>query len=221
MGRVPDDRSRASQQLRIGKTSGLRLEALAALLVNPCGDASAPRGPTDPRRTRAARRKELLKPPPAVGSYLLRAPVDWPSPAFLPVPALHFERDSASRGADGTAFDHHRERTTTMASTTAIYPTTIFPTIGRRNAVLMFLMALGLLLAIGWFIKGISIEPASAIEQQVRYLSYVISATGWVIFTLSLFLGIMVSQLDVIAHELRQLGSVSTEPAPSQPTQTP
>jgi hypothetical protein len=108
-----------------------------------------------------------------------------------------------------------------MASTTAIYPTTIFPTIGRRNAVLMFLMALGLLLAIGWFIKGISIEPTSAIEQQVRYLSYVISATGWVIFTLSLFLGRMVSQLDVIAQELRQLRSVSTEPAPSQPTQTP
>ena len=108
-----------------------------------------------------------------------------------------------------------------MASTTAIYPTAIFPTPGRRNAVLMFLMALGLLLAIGWFIKGISIEPASAIEQQVRYLSYVISATGWVIFTLSLFLGIMVSQLDVIAQELRQLRSVSTEPAPSQPTQTP
>ena len=108
-----------------------------------------------------------------------------------------------------------------MASTTAIYPTAIFPTPGRRNAVLMFLMALGLLLALGWFLKGISIEPTNAIEQQVRYLSYVISATGWVIFTLSLFLGIMVSQLDVIAQELRQLRSVSTEPAPSQPTQSP
>ena len=107
-----------------------------------------------------------------------------------------------------------------MASTT-IYPTTIFPTIGRRNAALMFLIGLGLILAIGWFLNGVSIEPANAIDQQVRYLSYVISATGWVIFTLSLFLGRMVSQLDVIAHELRQLGSVSTEPAPSQPTQTP
>ena len=87
-----------------------------------------------------------------------------------------------------------------MASTHMIYPTTISPTTGRRNAVLMFLMGLGLLLAVGWFLNGITIEPTTAIEQQVRYLSYVISATGWVIFTLSLFLGIMVSQLDVIAR---------------------
>ena len=113
------------------------------------------------------------------------------------------------------------ERTTTMASTHMIYPTTISPTTGRRNAVLMFLMGLGLLLAVGWFLNGISIEPTTAIEQQVRYLSYVISATGWVIFTLSLFLGIMISQLDVITQELRQLKSFSTAPAPSQPAQSP
>ena len=168
---------------------------------------------------RAAGRKELLKPPPAVGSYLLQGTHRLAKSGFLAGSGVTFRARTC--GAGGTAFDHHRERTTTMASTTAIYPTTIFPTIGRRNAVLMFLMALGLLLAIGWFIKGISIEPTSAIEQQVRYLSYVISATGWVIFTLSLFLGRMVSQLDVIAQELRQLRSVSTEPAPSQPTQTP
>ena len=113
-----------------------------------------------------------------------------------------------------------------------VYPITIFPTIGRRNAVLMFLMGLGLILAIGWFINGISIEPANVIDQQVRYLSYVISAAGWIIFTLSLFLGIMISQLDVIAdelrklsavsaEELRQLSAVSAEPAPSQPVQSP
>ena len=103
-----------------------------------------------------------------------------------------------------------------MASTT-IYPTTIFPTIGRRNAVLMFLMGLGLILAIGWFLNGISIEPTNAIDQQVRYLSYVISAAGWIIFTLALFLGIMISQLDVITQELRQLRSVPAAPTASQP----
>jgi hypothetical protein len=108
-----------------------------------------------------------------------------------------------------------------MVSTHIIYPTTIFPTTGRRNAVLMFLMGLGLLLAVGWFLNGISIEPTNAIEQQVRYLSYVISATGWIIFTLSLFLGIMISQLDVITQELKQLMSFSTAPAPSQPAQSP
>ena len=107
-----------------------------------------------------------------------------------------------------------------MASTT-IYPATIFPTAGRRHAVLIFLMVLGLLLALGWFLKGISIEPASAIQQQVRYLAFVISAIGWIIFTLSLFLGILISQLDVITQELKQLMSFSTAPAPSQPTQSP
>ena len=107
-----------------------------------------------------------------------------------------------------------------MASTT-IYPTTIFPTTGRRNAVLLFLTGLGLILAIGWFLNRISIEPTSAIDQQLRYLSYVISATGWVIFTLSLFLGIIISQLDVITQELRQLRSFSTAPAPSEPAQSP
>ena len=35
---------------------------------------------------------------------------------------------------------------------TIIYPSAIFPTTGRRHAVLIFLMVLGLLLAIGWFI---------------------------------------------------------------------
>ena len=40
IGHAPDGGSRASQRLRIGKTSGLRLEALAALLVNPCGNDS-------------------------------------------------------------------------------------------------------------------------------------------------------------------------------------
>ena len=104
---------------------------------------------------------------------------------------------------------------------TRVYPTTIFPTIGRRNAVLMFLMGLGLILAIGWFINGISIEPTNVIDQQVRYLSYVISAAGLIILTLSLFLGIMISQLDVIADELRKLSAVSAEPAPSQPVQSP
>jgi hypothetical protein len=82
-------------------------------------------------------------------------------------------------------------------------------------------MMLGLLLALGWFLNGISIEPTSAIQQQVRYLSYVISAAGWIIFTLSLFLGIMISQLDLIAQELRQLRAVSTASAPYQPTQSP
>ena len=107
-----------------------------------------------------------------------------------------------------------------MASTT-IYPTTVFPTIGRRNAALMFLIGLGLILAIGWFLNGVSIEPANAIDQQVRYLSYVISAAGWIIFTLALFLGIMISQLDVIIQELRQLRSVSTTPTGSQSVQSP
>ena len=106
-----------------------------------------------------------------------------------------------------------------MASTT-IYPTTIVPTTGRRHAVLIFLIVLGLLIALGWFIKGVSIEPANAI-QQVRYLAYVISATGWVIFTLSLFLGIIISQLDVITQELRQLRFFSTASAPSEPAQSP
>ena len=108
-----------------------------------------------------------------------------------------------------------------MASTTTIYPTTIFPSTGRRHAVLIFLMGLGLLLAVGWFLNGISIVPTSVIQQQARYLSFVISATGWIIFTLSLFLGIMISQLEVITQELRQLRSVSTAPAPSQPTHSP
>jgi hypothetical protein len=107
-----------------------------------------------------------------------------------------------------------------MAST-IIYPTTIFPTTGRRHAVLIFLMVLGLLLALGWFLNGVSIESTSAIQQQVRYLSYVISALGLVIFTLSLFLGIMISQLEVITQELRQLTSLSTTLAPSPPMQSP
>ena len=102
-----------------------------------------------------------------------------------------------------------------------IYPITIVPTTGRRHAVLIFLIVLGLLIALSWFLKGISIEPTSAIQQQVRYLSYVRSATGWVIFTLSLFLGIIISQLDVITQELRQLRSFSTAPAPSEPAQSP
>ena len=109
---------------------------------------------------------------------------------FLPVSVLHFRARQRRPWGGRRAFDHHRERTTTMAST-RVYPTTIFPTIGRRNAVLMFLMGLGLILAIGWFINGISIEPTNVIDQQVRYLSYVISAAGWIIFTLSLFLGII------------------------------
>ena len=108
-----------------------------------------------------------------------------------------------------------------MASTNPIYPTTIFPTTGRRHAVLIFLMVLGLLLALSWFLKGISIEPTNAIQQQVRYLSYLISATGWVIFTLSLFLGIIISQLELITQELRQLRSVSTAPGTPQPTPSP
>ena len=37
-----------------------------------------------------------------------------------------------------------------MASTNIIYPATIVPTTGRRNAVLMFLMGLGLLLPVGF-----------------------------------------------------------------------
>ena len=150
---------------------------------------------------------------------------------FLPVSVLHFRARQRRPWGGRRAFDHHRERTTTMAST-RVYPTTIFPTIGRRNAVLMFLMGLGLILAIGWFINGVSIEPTNVIDQQVRYLSYVISSAGWIIFTLSLFLGIMISQLDVIAdelrklsavsaEELRQLSAVSAEPAPSQPVQSP
>ena len=102
-----------------------------------------------------------------------------------------------------------------------VYPTTIFTTTGRRHAVLIFLMVLGLLLALGWFLNGLSIEPTNAIQQQVRYLSYVISAAGWIIFTLALFLGIMISQLDVIIQELRQLRSVSTAPTGSQPVQYP
>jgi hypothetical protein len=69
---------------------------------------------------------------------------------FLPVSVLHFRARQRRPWGGRRAFDHHRERTTTMAST-AVYPTTIFPTIGRRNAVLMFLMGLGLILAIGWF----------------------------------------------------------------------
>ena len=105
-----------------------------------------------------------------------------------------------------------------MAST-IIYPATIFPTTGRRHAVLIFLMVLGFLLALGWFLKGISIEPTSAIQQQVRYLAFVISATGWIIFTLSIFLGTLISQLDLITEELKQLRSVTTAPASSQPTQ--
>ena len=108
-----------------------------------------------------------------------------------------------------------------MAPTNIVYPARIAPTMGRRNAVLMFLMGLGLLLAVGWLLNGISIKPVSAIDQQVRYLSYLISATGWIIFTLSLFLGIMISQLDDITQELRELRSSSTTPAPSQPTQSP
>jgi hypothetical protein len=139
---------------------------------------------------------------------------------FLAGFSVIFPSETAPPWGGRRAFDHHRERTTTMASTT-VYPTTIFPTIGRRNAVLMFLMGLGLILAIGWFINGISIEPTNAIDQQVRYLSYVISAAGWIIFTLSLFLGITISQLDVIAEELRKLSAVSAEPAPSQPVQSP
>ena len=107
-----------------------------------------------------------------------------------------------------------------MASTT-IYPATIFPTTGRRHAVLIFLMVLGLLLALGWFLKGISIEPTSVIQHEFRYLAFVISATGWIIFTLSLFLGILISQLDVITQELRQLRSVSTAPTGSLPVQSP
>ena len=107
-----------------------------------------------------------------------------------------------------------------MASTT-VYPTNIFPTIGRRNAALMFLMGLGLILAIGWFLNGISIEPTNVIDKEVRYLSYVISAAGWIIFTLSLFLGIMISQLDVIAQELRQLRSDSSAPIDSRLVQSP
>jgi hypothetical protein len=99
-----------------------------------------------------------------------------------------------------------------------IYPTAIFPTTGRRHAVLIFLMVLGLLLALGWFLNGISIDPTNANQQQARYLSYVISAAGWIIFTLSLFLGIMISQLEGITQELRQLRSFSAAPTASQPT---
>src|SRR6516165_2643893 len=81
--------------------------------------------------------------------------------------------------------------------------------------------SVGLILAIGWFLNGVSIEPTNAIDQQVRYLSYVISAAGWIIFTLALFLGIMISQLDVIIQELRQLRSVSIAPTGSQSVQSP
>jgi len=49
------------------------------------------------------------------------------------------------------------------------YPAAIVPTIGRRHPVLIFLMVLGLLLALGWFVNGLNIEPTSAIEQQARY----------------------------------------------------
>jgi len=59
----------------------------------------------------------------------------------------------------------------------------------------------GFLLALAFFINGLGANPASAIQQQVQYLSWVISASGWIIFALA---GVMY-RLEQILRELRRL----------------
>jgi hypothetical protein len=75
----------------------------------------------------------------------------------------------------------------------------------------------GVFLGIGFFINGVGMDPASAIQQQVRYLSYVISATGWIIFALAVVMGL----LNQILQALKQLATTFTAPAAPPPTQSP
>ena len=59
----------------------------------------------------------------------------------------------------------------------------------------------GFLLAVYFFINGIGSNPDSAIQQQVQYLSWIISAAGWTILALSWVIGLLYQ----ILRELVQL----------------
>jgi hypothetical protein len=60
----------------------------------------------------------------------------------------------------------------------------------------------GFLLAVSFFLNGISNSPDSA-PQQAQYLSWVISAVGWTIFALSWVIALLYQVL----RELTQLNS--------------
>jgi hypothetical protein len=68
----------------------------------------------------------------------------------------------------------------------------------------------GFLLAVGFFLNGISNSPDSAIQQQIQYLSWVMSAAGWVIFALSWVIALLYQLL----RELVQLNSSLKNSAP-------
>jgi hypothetical protein len=68
----------------------------------------------------------------------------------------------------------------------------------------------GFFLAVGFFLNGISNSPDSAIQQQVQYLSWVISAVGWTIFALSWVIALLYQ----ILRELTQLNSSLKNPLP-------
>jgi hypothetical protein len=60
------------------------------------------------------------------------------------------------------------------------------------------------------FLNGLSNSPDSAIQQQVQYLSWVISAVGWTIFALSWVIALLYQ----ILRELTQLNSSLKNPLP-------
>jgi len=68
----------------------------------------------------------------------------------------------------------------------------------------------GFVLAVGFFVNGMSNSPDSAIPPQVQYLSWVISAAGWIIFALSWVIALLYQ----ILRELTQLNGSLKNPFP-------
>jgi hypothetical protein len=68
----------------------------------------------------------------------------------------------------------------------------------------------GFLLAVGFFLNGMSNSPDNAVPQQVQYLSWIISAAGWTILALSWVIALLYQ----ILRELTQLNNSLKNPLP-------
>jgi hypothetical protein len=60
---------------------------------------------------------------------------------------------------------------------------------------------LGLLLALGFFVNGMYMDPSSAFQQEVQYLSWIAGTAGLIILTVAAVVG----RLEQILRELRRL----------------
>jgi hypothetical protein len=89
-----------------------------------------------------------------------------------------------------------------------------------RMTIIAPLFALfGIMLGLGFFANGTTMDPTSAIQQQVQYLSWIIFAVGSTIFALSFVMALLYQ----ILQELKRLGpsSAFTAPAATSPAPSP